>query len=87
MVQLNPSRPQIGLVIVRFRFQRLEPRGPEPESDRGSVTFDSDLHLIDPELHNFAKILLFRAHKMMIHLGILLLSISILVTTAKGVSI
>ena len=59
----------------------------EPESGRGSIRFDSGSNLVEPDLHNFAKIFLFRMDKMMIHLDFLLLFTAVLVTTSINIAI
>jgi hypothetical protein len=48
--------------MVRLRFQTLD-----PESGRDSVRFEPESNLTEPDMHNFAKIFLFRMDKMMIH--------------------
>jgi hypothetical protein len=79
----------LDVEMVRIRSQISEPE-PDPEDFRsehlgpnpvrGPIRSGSGSNRIDPELHNFAKIFLFRTHKMMIHPDFLLLFTAVLVT-------
>ena len=49
---------ELGLEMVRFRFQSFE-----PDSGRDSIRFDSGSNLTEPDLHDSAKSFLFWMHK------------------------